>query len=219
MRLFLPDNVHAVAIDADVVFLDTFADVYFCLAGAGELMTVEADGLIEIHDPKAAASLVDAGLLAADGAIRTRFLPAPPTAGLSTRGRPMTPGRLIKALGANARAAEAISRLAFIDILALATPKGRTAHQIDTAASADTNALRAEAARFSRLAPWLPRSGVCLMRSLQQLLYLRALGHSPAWVFGVRTWPFQAHCWLQAGDLVLDDHVEHVRAFAPILAL
>jgi hypothetical protein len=36
-------------------------------------------------------------------------------------------------------------------------------------------------------------------------------------VFGVRTWPFHAHCWLQCDDVVLDDQADRVAAYAPIL--
>jgi hypothetical protein len=35
-------------------------------------------------------------------------------------------------------------------------------------------------------------------------------------VFGVRTHPFEAHCWLEKDRVILDDTVEHVRWFTPI---
>lgn len=217
MKHFLPDHVHAVAIDADVVFLDTAADVYFCLAGAGELLAVGADGVVTAREPKAAAPLVEAGLLSGIPGAGPRTLPPPPARSLSAAAHRPTPGRAVKALSANARAARAVADLTFTEILAVASRAG------DDRAGADdpehAARLEAEAVRFAQLAPWLPHSGVCLMRSLQLLLYLRALGHAPTWVFGVRTWPFQAHCWLQSGDVVLDDHLEHVRAFAPIMAI
>lgn len=217
MKHFLPDHVHAVAIDADVVFLDTAADVYFCLAGAGELLAVRADGVVTAGEPKAVGPLVEAGLLTVVGDARARALPPPASRSLSTGASKMTPGRAIKALSANVRAARAVSDLAFSEILDMAARV--PAEQANADRPARPARLEADAARFVRLAPWLPHSGVCLMRSLQLLLYLRTLGHTPAWVFGVRTWPFQAHCWLQSGDVVLDDHLEHVRAFVPIMAI
>jgi len=218
MELFLPDHMHAVAIDADIVFLDVIADVYFCLAGAGELLTVEGDGVIMATESKAAEPLLEAGLLSAVRSKRSRALPPPAVRSLSADASRATPPRLIKALQANARAAEVMAGLAFADILAIAWR-----HDAGAEASAGVVAhgskVEAEAAQFARQAPWLPRGGDCMMRSLQMLLYLRALGHAPAWVFGVRTWPFKAHCWLQSGDVVLDDHLEHVRAFVPIMAV
>jgi hypothetical protein len=70
---------------------------------------------------------------------------------------------------------------------------------------------------FRRVAPWLPLDGACLFRSGFLLGYLESLGHRVDWVFGVRTWPFRAHCWLQAGDVALDDEAERLIAYHPIM--
>jgi hypothetical protein len=78
--------------------------------------------------------------------------------------------------------------------------------------------LLEDLAIFRRLAPWLPLDGLCLYRSHLLRTYLVALGHSVDWMFGVRTWPFRAHCWLQAGDVALDDEAERVSAYHPIMA-
>lgn len=57
----------------------------------------------------------------------------------------------------------------------------------------------------------------CLPRSLALCLCLAAR-HLPAnLVFGVKLAPFGAHCWVQAGDCVLNDTVEEVRRYSPIL--
>lgn len=79
--------------------------------------------------------------------------------------------------------------------------------------------LRAEVGAFLTLLPWVPFQGVCLYRSYLLLRILHRAGLEATWVFGVRTWPFEAHCWLQVGDLVLDDHLDHVSGYAPILAV
>ncbi len=213
MRLFLPPAIHAVAIDDDIVFLDVAADAYFCLAGAAQAIVLGADGAVDALDPRAVAPLVEAGLLSKVGGAARRIGPTAASAGLSPKGGAPSPRRLARALRANLAAARAIEVLSFEALLDLA---GRTQ---PAGALAAAGAVQAEAARFRRLAPWLPKGGVCLMRSLQMLLYLRAYGLRPAWVFGVRTWPFEAHCWLQAGEVVLDDHLDHVRAFSPILTV
>jgi hypothetical protein len=75
------------------------------------------------------------------------------------------------------------------------------------------------ARRSQALAPLLPLSAKCLLRSFLLLRQLRAAGEDALWVFGVRTWPFAAHCWLQAGEVVLDDDWERVRGYAPILTV
>lgn len=45
------------------------------------------------------------------------------------------------------------------------------------------------------------------------------LADALVWVFGVRTWPFAAHCWIQIGDLVVGDVLDRVRGYTPIRAV
>lgn len=70
---------------------------------------------------------------------------------------------------------------------------------------------------FERWSAWSPVQGRCLYRAFVRFRFLNLLGHDADWVFGVRTWPFQAHCWLQVGDLVIGDRASRVAAFTPIL--
>jgi len=59
----------------------------------------------------------------------------------------------------------------------------------------------------------------CLQWSISTALRLLGHGHSPVLVFGVAMHPFRAHCWVQDGDRVLNDSVENVRQFEPILVI
>ncbi|MBE7219102.1 MAG: lasso peptide biosynthesis B2 protein [Caulobacteraceae bacterium] len=85
-----------------------------------------------------------------------------------------------------------------------------------TAAGMERETLR-RAAVFARLLPWAPFPGVCLWRAYLLRLFLRRGGCDADWMFGVRTWPFRAHCWLQLGEVVLDDEPRAVRPYTPIL--
>ena len=38
-------------------------------------------------------------------------------------------------------------------------------------------------------------------------------------VFAVMTRPFAAHCWVQLDETVLNDRLDHVRKFTPILVV
>lgn len=58
----------------------------------------------------------------------------------------------------------------------------------------------------------------CLAQSLLIRRQMQQSGYGAALVFGVRLLPFQAHCWLQRGVTVLDDHHEHVAQFTPVFA-
>jgi len=59
----------------------------------------------------------------------------------------------------------------------------------------------------------------CLYDSSALLEFLARYGIYPDWVFGVQTRPFAAHCWVQHGDIVFNDTVEHVRGFTPIMVV
>jgi hypothetical protein len=59
----------------------------------------------------------------------------------------------------------------------------------------------------------------CLSRSLALAGTLRAGGHACELIVGVAINPFQAHAWVQTGDTLLNDRLERVRQFTPILAV
>ena len=59
----------------------------------------------------------------------------------------------------------------------------------------------------------------CLYDSLALLEYLSQYAIYPDWVFGVQTRPFAAHCWVQHGDIVFNDTVEHVSGYTPIMVV
>jgi hypothetical protein len=59
----------------------------------------------------------------------------------------------------------------------------------------------------------------CLYDSLALLEYLARFGLHADWVFGVQTRPFAAHCWVQLGDIVFNDTVEHVSGYTPIMVV
>jgi hypothetical protein len=84
-------------------------------------------------------------------------------------------------------------------------------------APGDLAILERRALVFQTLWPWSPVQGACLFHALALRIFLRRAGGRCDWVFGVRTWPFSAHCWLQSGDLVLNDVAERVGAYRPIM--
>jgi hypothetical protein len=85
---------------------------------------------------------------------------------------------------------------------------------IDDSRSALETAVRA----FDAARPWfLTSRNRCMLESLALLTFLRWRGFHPQWIFGVRAAPFAAHCWLQWQDIVLNDTVEHVSTFTPIM--
>lgn len=73
--------------------------------------------------------------------------------------------------------------------------------------------------RFLRYRSLVPIPPVCLLDCLALLGFLEARGGRADLVFGVVASPFAAHCWLQLGDQVLNDRLERVAAFTPILVV
>jgi hypothetical protein len=57
----------------------------------------------------------------------------------------------------------------------------------------------------------------CLPRSIALGLCLARIGVRCDVIIGVKLGPFAAHCWVQAGNEVLNDSVEEVARFTPIL--
>lgn len=212
MRFSLAPDVYAARVVDDLVFLTIAADTYFCLVDGVRHLTLVPNGGIEVQ-PEAALDLIAAGLIVEGEASPRAPLPPPISAELP-KAR-LSPGLLClaTAVRANLRAARAVKVLSMAQLVALAGP-GRPAPT-----QPPEPRLVEASQRFQQLAPWLPREGVCLMRSLQQKLFLATQGLTVNWVFGVRTWPFEAHCWLQSGDVVLDDTVEHAGGFTPLFAV
>jgi hypothetical protein len=201
-------DVHAAAVGPDLVVLDLAGSDYLCFPGlAGALA---GTGLGQ-PQPDAADELVESGLFewAED--------PAPPALDppeLRRTSRDASAGRGGPREAAQFLAAIFHGRRAFrrhgLTALLTGTPPSE-------ARSHDREALARRAVLFDRWLPWIPGQGLCLWRAYVLRRFLRAGGLDADWVFGVRTCPFSAHCWLQAGDLLLDDDLDRVRLYTPLL--
>jgi hypothetical protein len=214
----LPNGVHAAALEDDLVFLHVARDAYFCLPGGALALRLRRDGrTAEAADPALAASLVEAGLLqppGTDGGAPPRPLPAPPAASAIRDRLPAPRWRDLPEVA-----------WSLVDVLrhyrgrTLAEILRRARRPVAVRRGARSEDLRDIVDRFHRWVPYAPVSGKCLLRSFMLLRLLRRRGHDAVWVFGVTTWPFAAHCWLQVGDVVLDDAFERLLPFRPILAV
>lgn len=93
--------------------------------------------------------------------------------------------------------------------------KARLLYERDRFVDADMVAL---VRHFHGLGRLIRNRDRCLANSIALRRRLEHDGFGAALVFGVRLYPFQAHCWLQRGITVLNDHHEHVAQFTPVLA-
>jgi hypothetical protein len=83
----------------------------------------------------------------------------------------------------------------------------------------DPQILRYLVAAFNGLRLWYPRAYLCLFDSLALLEFLAWHDIYPRWTFGVTADPFQAHCWLQDGPIVLNDVLSRVCGYTPIMSV
>jgi hypothetical protein len=83
----------------------------------------------------------------------------------------------------------------------------------------DAAGLHAVAATHNWTRRFLLPNDQCLVRALALARHATAAGYGIDLVFGVKLRPFEAHCWVEHQGLVLDDHLDHVRRYTPILVI
>jgi hypothetical protein len=88
----------------------------------------------------------------------------------------------------------------------------------DESSQQDRDTVRNLAAVFHGLRPYYVREYICRFDSLALIEFLALYRQFPDWIFGVTGNPFTAHCWVQDGNCVLNDTVDFVRRFTPIMA-
>ncbi|WP_334185326.1 lasso peptide biosynthesis B2 protein [Novosphingobium sp.] len=204
-----------------LVFLDLPSDRYFCLSPRLEAgFRAAVAGIPDVAPAIEIAPLLNAGLL-----MPTRgpelptpcILPQPPRASFLDE-RP-APARPI-AVGVLA-AGIALSRLAlrigrFHQAIArLAERKAA----IGNRHAPPDDAMRDLAAQFERTGEITQVHDRCLPRSLALASYAVRRGWPVDLVLAVQLRPFAAHCWVQAGAHLLNDRIDTVRPFTPILVV
>jgi hypothetical protein len=215
MTLALPPHVYLAVLGDDVVLLDTVADAYFCVPDGVALLRPSCDrGAVAPPDAAVIASLVDAGLLDRSAAATPRVAPMRPTRSLDDPPDDRaTATELLRLCGALWDLAWRYRGRRLTGILAYVSAEADASHS-----SSKEEVLRL-AGLFQRWVAWLPIPRKCLVRSFILLRFLQRSGQHASWVFGVATWPFAAHCWLQLDDVALDDHAERLVEYEPILAV
>ena len=209
MIIPLAAQAHGVSVGPDLVFLHVSQDAYVCLPGAGVKLAPGA-AAIETTDQALLGVLEGADLIGSTPA--PRHMASRALGELRRAHRPVSAGDVLGGMGMTwssgwryrGRFADLIAwgRCANPDLLNASTKPCETACRI--------------VHRFQRRWPWAVGRGQCLHRAFLLLSQLRAGGCDAAWVFGVRTYPFEAHCWLQIGDTVLDDPIGRLAAYQPL---
>lgn len=209
--------MHAAAFGCDLVLLDARTGEYDLMASAASVVELSADRrTLTFLDDADIAALATSGLFsAASQTNASRAAVAPCRSALGEGDGPV---------GAVDGARMALGWLRMLgryygrSFPALIARERPDASRRESDGEGEARLLH-RARAFDRLSPWTPFAGDCLFRCAMLLQLLGADAAATDWVFGVRTGPFLAHCWLQSGDLVLTDAADAVTLFSPILVV
>jgi hypothetical protein len=210
-------TVFAAVCGQDVVLLDVSRDDYLVLAGAGDQVGLEpTTGRLDIADDALAAQLSSAALI----------VPTNPSLADRRQAVPEARSDIFSAVPVRPRFGDWLAFVwALIEMIPLywLRPFGRLVSSQEEpsgeGARTPSETLIHSALVFERMLVWAPFQGKCLFRAAMLRRFLHRRGFKTAWVFGARTWPFAAHCWLQVGDVVINDRVDHVARFAPVMVV
>lgn len=222
MALMLRDDLFFCLTDRCAIFLDLAANRYFGLTGSADLAfrrIIAGDGL----DPRlerALRPLLAKGLMIpTDRAIVLAPVkiaePASSMSGVVARS-PL--GTIVTALGHRVRIAIEM-RLAGLKAMVRKRQERKALNSPSNAASGISPAIEQVVAAHQRVDDLIGGANHCLVRSLAMIDHLAGQGYYPELVIGIRTGAFSAHCWVQSGTTVLNDAVDRVRLFTPIMVL
>lgn len=212
IKLWPVAGVHFAAVDEDIIILDVKADQYSCLFQGAAWTTLTEDGAVIVSDDQSANELRGAGLATSERPAQVRLRPTEPRREWTpaTGGQPL---RILKASLDLLAATLAFRGKHFSDLI---QPVGAAPWRTN---SSQEHVLATVLLSYRSALPWIPFEGECLQRAFQLRRILMREGIATDWVFGVRAWPFGAHCWLQIGDEVIGDSLARVSQYSPIMVV
>lgn len=235
IRYYMSSNTHVCVADGQIVMLDLRRDKYLSLDEDASMLLRAHVGLLSSKegflqtDPDARLGEVLAHL-AANGVLSTV---APPPGSAETRRPLLPPGSAItpqppfrEHVGAHHAARYIASVVSAKSALRMRTLYGivrrerrKTISRSSAGGNFDPAGVAPLCSVYSRLRVIATGPRQCLFDSLALKLFLAQYGLFPEWIFGVRLNPFAAHCWLQHGDTLVNDSLDSVRRFTPIMAV
>jgi len=238
---FLSPHVHVCVAGKQVVLLDLERDKYLSMAYASPLgrwvrgwpvPPPDAGATNEVVSPateldlenRLLAKMVAQGLLVQDASIGKEASPVvaePPKYTMveyDLNSRPRTTlAHLWRLCVAYTAAKWALRRHPIKEVVQATRLRKK---QASSATVITPATLRPVVTAFVHLRPlFFTAKDACLLDSLTLVNFLAGYGVFPQWIFGVKTDPFYAHCWVQQGDFVCNDTADYVRGFSPILVV
>lgn len=214
VELWCAAGVFLAPVGEDIVVLDVNADQYHCLLDGADWMVVGEGGSVSVVDESAATALLTAGLAVGERPNIPRRTPEPARRELATASTPSKPALLLSGFSL-AAATISFRGKSLRQLVQVCPPASAYGCHKPT----DDRALIESVTAVQAALPWIPFEGECLQRAFQIRRVLARRGIHTDWIFGVRTWPFAAHCWLQIGDLVIADTLDRVDRYTPIMVV
>jgi hypothetical protein len=217
MQIDLRNGLHAAIWGRDLIFFDARAGTYQMMAGAAAAAGVDVIGpTLTVEEDSFVTFMREQNMLGEPGGAFETAPPIRPTRSLLTTLPSKGPNHIRAII-------EAYGDMATLYVgrpLPFLLAHARLVHTETSGGCSRGGDKVALAQAFERAYPWLPLQGACIFRGFMLMRLLRRAGiRGPRWVFGVRTWPFHAHCWVQDGDMVLTDHAESLLRYTPIFAV
>lgn len=222
MAIALRDDLFFCLTDRCAIFLDLAANRYFGLTGTADLALrrIIAGDMLDPDLENALRPLLAKGLLANVDEARplSPVTNPPPEASLDAIGVPPTIGDTMLALGLYARVVVEM-HISGLKVM-VRRRRARKAVAVGSNAAWDgPHVTRQVVAAHRSVDQLVGAADRCLARSFALADHLAIKGICPDLVIGVRTGAFAAHCWVQQGQILLNDELDRVRLFAPILIL
>lgn len=217
----LRDGIHAALVDGRSVLLDIPKDRYFLVPDPvnDTLQDLDLDHDLSASQQQRLGSLVRSGILVTNpvgqnSRIYTQRAAEPAT---EAPQRQHTNSLLAAALLQHARTSARI-RLSSIGAI-LGNLRSRKKRLIESGKFASAHSIYERASAFRSSSKFYPNDHRCLRRSIAFMDDLLRHGHVADLVVGVQLSPFSAHCWVQQGETVLNDGIEDVQPYTPILVI
>jgi hypothetical protein len=221
MGFALRDGISFCETGGRFIFLDIVKDRYTSLAGEAEcsFRRLALGEPLSCSDHAVLSGLVASGLLdPAPGGARPLpcATPPKPERSLVDEDYPVGPAVLVHALWRLTRSAMALKlRPLWATVARLERRKAR----LESDVKASDSFLAEVAAGFKRTALIAAPLDQCLPRSVAAAHALLDRNIRADLVIGVRLQPFGAHCWVQHGSTLVNEAVDQVRNFTPILVV
>jgi len=237
---FLSPHVHVCVAGKQVVFLDLERDKYLAVAHAHPIgmwvsgWPLPQTGPVGVADRATArvpgpengllAQMISQGLLVTDPALGKEASPVvveQPKVALVEYDLHVRPRATLRQLW-NFCAAFTMARwsLKHRPIKEVVQAARRRKKRASRASPVDIATIRELVTAFVHVRPlFYTARDACLLDCVTLTHFLARYGVFPTWVFGVRTDPFYAHCWVQLGDYVFNDTPDFVQGFSTILVV